>query len=327
MIFRNPYLLTLLLPVVVLFFFARANSEKRLFNLKISTVPPQYRNLKLALFETLPFYMRLLALILAVFALARPQQILRDEIPPTEGVDIMLTLDTSPSMVALDFEPRNRMDAARDTAKDFIAKRQNDRIGLVVFGGVAVLSCPLTLDYKTLTDFLNTTTMGMTRSDGTAIGDAIATAVNHIKDSKAKSKIIILLTDGNSNVGTIADPVAAAKLARQFDIKIYTIGAAKKGESKYPTGNPYQPYAMVKDELNEATLMEVAKTTGGEFYRATNFVELQNIYARINELEKTRFQAKHFVHYTDLYNYFLIPALLLLVLVFILEKTVFLTVP
>lgn len=327
MIFKNPWLILILVPVILLFFYARASAERRLFNLKVSTAPPRGSSLKLAIFEALPFYMRLLAIILAALALARPQEVLRDEIPPTEGVDIMLTLDTSPSMSALDFEPRNRLDAAREAAKDFVSKRQNDRIGLVVFGGVAVLSCPLTLDYKTLYDFLNITYMGMTKADGTAIGDALATAINHIKDSKAKSKVIILLTDGNSNVGTIPDPVAAAKLAKQFEIKIYTIGAARKGDSKIPTGNPYQPYAFVKDELNEAVLMEVAKTTGGEFYRATNYAELQNIYSRINELEKTKFQVRHYTHYTDLYNYFLIPALLILVLVFIMEKTVFLTIP
>jgi len=327
MIFKNPYFFLLLIPVLIVFIFVKINSEKRLFNLKISITLPQIKNLKLTLFDFLPFYLRLLSLILIIIALARPQKILRDELPPSEGVDIMLALDTSPSMLALDFEPQDRIEAAKKNAIDFIMKRTNDRIGLVVFGGVAALACPLTMDYQTLIDFISTTYVGMTKADGTAIGDAIVTAVNHIKDSKAKSKIIILLTDGNSNTGAISDPIIAAKIAKELNIKIYTIGVAKKGQSKIPTGDPFQPYAYIKDDLNEATLMEIAKTTGGEFYRATNYMELQEIYNKINELEKTKFESKSYTHYRDMYNYFLIPAMIITFTILILEKTIFLTVP
>lgn len=327
MFFKNPYFLLFFIPVLILFFIARVYNEQKLFNLKISLSLPQTKSLKMKLFDIIPIYFRLFAAILIIIALARPQKILKDELPPTEGVDIMLTLDTSPSMMALDFEPLNRLEAAKKNAIDFVMKRENDRIGLVVFGGVALLSCPLTLDYQTLIDYISTTYVNMTQADGTAIGDAIATAVNHLKDSKAKSKVIILLTDGNSNTGTISDPMIAANMAKEFGIKIYTIGVAKKGEAKIPTGIPYQPYAYIKDDLNEALLMEIAKTTGGEFYRATNYVELQNIYNRINELEKTKFEKRNIVHYMDLYHYFLIPALFLLFLTLLMEKTIFLTVP
>lgn len=327
MFFKNPYFLLCFIPLIVIFFFARTYDEKKVYHLKTSISLPEIKSLKMKLFNIIPLYFRFFAAALIIIALARPQKILKSELPTTEGVDIMLTLDTSPSMLALDFEPQNRIEAAKKNAIDFIMKRENDRIGLVVFGGVALLSCPLTLDYQTLIDFISGAYINMTQADGTAIGDAIATAVNHLKDSKAKSKIIILLTDGNSNTGIISDPVLAANMAKEFGIKIYTIGVAKKGESKIPTGNPYQPFVYIKDDLNEALLMEISKITGGEFYRATNYVELQEIYNRINELEKTKFERKSSINYTDLYHYFLIPAMVLVFLVLLLEKTIFLTVP
>jgi Ca-activated chloride channel family protein len=266
-------------------------------------------------------------LVLLAFALARPQKVEKGEPPPTEGIDIMLCLDTSYSMSAVDFTPHNRLEAAKSAAADFIRRRANDRIGMVVFGGVAVLSCPLTLDYGSLLEFLQSAQINMTRADGTAIGDALMTSVNHLKHGKAKSKVLILLTDGRSNVGTITDPVAAAKTAAAYDIKVYTVGTATKGQAKIPTGNPMQPYMTIGDDLDEATLLEVAAVTGGEFYRADNFFELQKIYARIDALEKTKFEVKSSVNRTDLYRLFLLPALALAALAFLLERTWLRSIP
>jgi Ca-activated chloride channel family protein len=325
--FKNPYFFLLFIPLIIISVFSYIYREKRLYNIRFPFTPKRIRTLKLSLYESLPFYMRIIAISLLIIALSRPQEISRDTLPPTEGVDIMLVLDTSTSMAALDFEPKNRIEAAKETAIDFISKRNYDRIGLVVFGGVAVLSCPLTLDHNSAIEYISQVYLAMTQSDGTAIGDAIVTAVNHLKDSKAKSKLMILLTDGRSNTGVLQDVSQAAKIAKEFGIKIYTIGVAKKGKAKVPTGDPFQPYFYIDDDLNEADLMTIAKITDGKFYRATNMIELQNIYSEIDKLEKTKFETKVSGNYKDLYNYFLIPAIFIYILIIIMEKTVFLTVP
>jgi len=321
MIFRHPYLLALIPFILLLAFSARSMGARRLAAIKLSVLLPVQETVKTMLFRYFPFWARVITLVLLVFALARPQKVEKGNVPPTEGIDIMLCLDTSYSMSALDFDPYNRLDAAKKAAADFIQMRANDRIGMLIFGGVAVLSCPLTLDYLSLLELLASTEINMTKADGTAIGDALISSVNHLKNSKAKSKIIILLTDGRSNVGVITDPAMAAKTAKAYDIKIHTIGTATKGPARLPTGD------LIKDDLDEATLMEVADMTGGEFYRAGNFFELQKIYEKIDVLEKTKFEVKTFVNYTDMYLLFLVPALALAALVFILEKTYLRTIP
>ncbi len=326
--FSNPEFLLLFIPFIAALFFIGLNREKRLYNLNFPfTFKYDFKTLKTALYEVLPFYARAAAIALIILALARPQKILRETLPPAEGVDIMLLMDTSTSMLALDFEPKNRLDAAKETAAEFVMKREYDRIGITVFGGNAVVSCPLTLDKETVLEYLSYLYPGMTMSDGTAIGDGIATALNHIKDGKAKSKIIILLTDGRSNAGVIQDTAAAAKLAAQFSVKIYTIGCAKKGQAKVPTGDPFNPYVYIDDDLNEPALIEIAKITGGKYYRATNLMELKQIYEEIDSLEKTKFDSLKKTEYADLYLRFLIPAFFILAITVILEKTVFLTVP
>jgi Ca-activated chloride channel family protein len=321
MIFRHPYFLTLIPFILLLALAARSMGTRRLAAIRMSVALPAQETGRTVLFRYFPFWARVITLILLVFALARPQRVEKENVPPTEGIDIMLCLDTSYSMSALDFSPYNRLDAAKNAAADFIGMRANDRIGMVMFGGVAVLSCPLTLDYPSLLELLSSAEINMTKVDGTAIGDALMASVNHLKNSKAKSKIIILLTDGRSNVGVITDPVMAAKTAAAYDIKVYTIGTATKGPARLPTGE------VINDDLDEGTLMEVADRTGGEFYRAGNFFELQKIYAKIDALEKTKFEVKTFISYTDLYLLFLIPALALAALIFILEKTYLRTIP
>lgn len=326
--FKNPLFLLLFIALILAILWTMANSEKRVFNLKFpfTFIPPKI-SLKARLFEMIPFYIRIVIASLLIIAMARPQKILRETLPPSEGIDIMLLMDTSTSMMALDFEPKNRLDAAKEAAAEFVSKRPYDRIGITVFGGNAVISCPLTLDKETLLEYLSYLYPGMTMSDGTAIGDAIVTAVNHLKEGKAKSKIIILLTDGRSNSGIIQDTSAAAKIAKEFGIKIYTIGEAKKGPAKIPTGDPFNPYAYIEDDLNEPALMEIAKITGGKYYRATNILELQEIYNEIDSLEKTKFDQVKRVEYSDLYELFIIPAFAMLVLLIVIEKSVFLTVP
>ncbi|NLI10331.1 MAG: VWA domain-containing protein [Elusimicrobia bacterium] len=328
MSFKNPQFFLLFIPLAAAVFWIGFNREKRLYNLNFPfTFLVPHKTFKSSFYEIIPFYARILALVLLIIALARPQKMLRETLPPAEGIDIMLLMDTSTSMAALDFEPKNRLEAAKETAADFVSKRPYDRIGITIFGGTAVISCPLTLDKETLLEYLSYLYPGMTMSDGTAIGDGIATALNHIKDGKAKSKIIILLTDGRSNAGIIQDTAAAAKLAAEFSVKIYTIGAAKKGKAKIPTGDPFAPYVYIDDDLNEPALMEIAKITGGKYYRATNFTELQQIYREIDSLEKTKFDSLKKAEYSDLYLNFVIAAFFILAAVIISEKTFFMTVP
>jgi Ca-activated chloride channel family protein len=326
-LFKHPWVLLLMPLIGILAGLARSQASRRLSSAGMPALLPALRTRRTRLFAILPFWGRVLAITLLVFALARPQKASRGEVPPTEGIDIMLALDTSGSMAAEDFAPYNRLEAAKKAAADFVKRRKNDRIGVTVFGGTALLTCPLTLDYQSVLEMLEASYLEMTRAQGTAVGDAIVTAVNHLKESKAKSKVIVLLTDGRSNVGLVTDLGLAAKTASAYDIKIYTIGTAGKGKAAVSTGDPMQPVVYIEEDLDEPTLREIAALTGGEFYRAKNYAELDNIYARIDSLEKTKFEAKSYTDYADLYLYFLWPALGLLALLFLLERTYFRTVP
>jgi len=326
MSFKNPHFFILVIPLLIAAFYVSKNYQFKFLRTNFPLeINPVY-NIKIFLVENFPFYSRFIILLLLITALARPQKILKGEIPPTEGIDIMLVIDTSLSMTAMDIVP-SRIEAAKLNAKNFVLKRKNDRIGVVVFGGVAYLSCPLTLDHEAVNGFIDRIQPGMTKSDGTAIGDAILVGTNHIKKSKAKSKIMILLTDGRSNTGTVQDPLTAAKLTSEFDIKIYTIGTASKGPAQIATGNPLQPYITIDDDLNDEQLQKIADTTGGKFYRATSSQELGKIYSEIDRLEKTKFEVKYNTEVSELYNMFLIPAILLSFATVIIEKTLIMTVP
>jgi Ca-activated chloride channel family protein len=325
--FKHPLFLLLLPLLGGLAGLARVQGARRLNSAPVPSDLPARESLRSRLFGFVPFWGRVLAITLMIFALARPQKADRGETPPAEGIDIMLTLDTSYSMAAEDFSPYNRLDAAKAAAAAFVKKRRDDRIGVTVFGGNSLLTCPLTLDYQSVLELLDSAYINMTKADGTAIGDAIITAVNHLKESKALSKVIILLTDGRSNAGLVTDLPLAARTAQAYDIKIYTIGTAGKGRAGIPTGNPLQPVVYIDEDLDEPTLREIAALTGGEFYRAKNYVELEKIYSKIDALEKTRFEAKTYTNYTELYLYFLAPALALLAALYILERTYFRTVP
>jgi len=331
MIFANPYFLLLLLPVIGAYLFFLLTERKAFGAMSFPSTPgaAPRETLRARMAVMLPALVRTAALCLAIIALARPQKVLRTELPPTEGVDIMMVVDTSLSMKALDFDPYNRLEAAQKAAREFIEKRKNDRIGIVVFGGNALLQCPLTLDYDSLLEFLDGVEIGMTDSDGTTIGDALAVAVNHLKDSAAKSKVIILLTDGRSNTGVITDPSLAAKAAATYGIKVYTVGTAGKGPAKVPIDDPIMghTYAMQQEDLDEGALLEIARLTGGDFFRATNYSELQNIYSKIDSLEKTRFNNPITVNRKDYYGIFLGAAVILLLLEVLVLRTAFFRIP
>ncbi len=267
----------------------------------------------------LPFVLRTIAITLLIIALARPQSFSTGENVYTEGIDIAILLDISGSMLAEDFKP-NRLDAAKDVIDEFIQGRTSDKIGLVVFAGKSFTQCPLTIDYSVLRNLLGEIKSGMIE-DGTAIGLAIANGVNRLKDSKAKSKIIILLTDGVNNSGEI-DPITAANIAQTFGIRIYTVGVGTKVKAPYPFQTPLGiQYQMVPVEIDEAILQQVADITDGHYFRATNNKKLEEIYQEIDKMEKTRVEITSYRNAKELFYTPALVALLLLLLEMILTRT------
>ncbi len=268
----------------------------------------------------LPVWLRMGALTLAILALARPQQ--RDVVLErfAEGVDIMMVLDTSTSMRAQDFRP-NRFEAARDVAAEFIRSRLSDRVGLVVFAAKAFTQAPLTLDYSFLLRMLDEVEVGII-DDGTAIGTALAMAVNRLKESVAESKVIILLTDGQNNRGEI-DPVTAAEVAAAMNVRVYAVGVGAYGEAPFVIDHPFagRQRQMVPVEIDEEMLQSVAEKTGGRYFRATNRQALRTIYAEIGELEKTKVETRSYTDYDERYPRFLWPAFGLLMLEILLSTT------
>jgi len=276
-------------------------------------------------YGTLALRVGVLALI--VLAIARPQTGRSEHTTHTEGIDIVLVLDASGSMQAEDFKPNNRLFVAKQVVKEFISKRQHDRIGLVAFAAHAITQCPLTLDYPVLDKLVDEVDIGMLE-DGTAIGVALATACNRLKHSDAKSRVVILLTDGQNNAGEI-DPTTAAKVAASLGIKVYTIGVGTKGRAPMPVDDPVFGRRMVSMEVNldEDTLTRIADLTGGHYFRATDHDELVKIYDRIDEMERTRIEQKTFVSYTDHYRWFVLPALGMLVLELALGRSLLREIP
>ena len=267
------------------------------------------------------FVLRLLALGLIIVALARPQSSSSWSEDRVEGIDIMLTMDISTSMLAMDFQP-NRVEAAKEVAMRFIANRPNDNIGLVVFAGESFTACPLTQDHATLINRLREMTPGMIE-DQTAIGSGLATAISRLKDSKTKSKVIILLTDGANNTGNIS-PKMAADLAKTFGISIYTIGVGSgAGEAPYPI----QTALGVVVRLDEPTMRQIADVSGGAYFRATDNESLSAIYQKIDQLEKTKLSTRNYHTTYEEFFVFVLAAALLLLLEFILRSTVLRTNP
>ncbi|MBI9032873.1 MAG: VWA domain-containing protein [Bacteroidales bacterium] len=274
----------------------------------------------------LPFVLRSLALIALIVALARPQSSTSSQDINVEGIDIALTLDVSSSMLAEDFKP-NRLEAAKNVAMDFISERRNDRIGLVVFSGESFTQCPLTTDHSVIRNMFEDIKTGMI-DDGTAIGDGLATAVNRLKGSEAMSKVIILLTDGENNAGSL-DPVSAAEIAKLYGIRVYTIGVGTQGTAPYPAQDVWgrKRYQQVEVKIDETMLQNVAQMTEGKYFRATDNQKLKDIYQEIDQLEKSKIDVTTFSQKHEEFLPWALLALVLIALEFVLKNMVFKTVP
>ena len=328
--FANPNLLSLFVLIPILIFWYFRWNKKRFGTLRYSNlgvVKSVEKFSRKKKYRQLPFILRLLAISLLIFCFARPQSSHTEEEVITEGVDIVLALDISSSMLAEDFRPNNRLEAAKLVAKNFIQGRKNDRIGMVVFAAKSFTQCPLTLDYGILLNFIDEVESGMIE-DGTAIGMAIANAANRLRDSKAKSKIVILLTDGQNNKGQL-DPITAAKVAQAFDIRIYTVGVGKRGTALYPVDDPIfgKRYVQMPVQIDEKTLKEVAKITKCSYYRATDKESLDKIFQEIDQLEKTKIEIKQFARFKELFSTYLFMALGLIVVEVVLTNTKFRKIP
>ena len=255
----------------------------------------------------IPFILRMVALAAIIVAIARPRSSQNFEKVDTEGIDIVLTMDVSTSMLARDFKP-DRIGAAKDIAMEFIASRPADRMGIVVFAGESYTQAPLTTDRATLINLMKEVETGLI-DDGTAIGNGLATAVARLKDSDAKSKVVILLTDGMNNSGEVA-PLMAAEIAKTYDVRVYTIGVGAMGEAPYPFMTPWGVQVQnVKVEIDEDLLKQIASETGGKYFRATNNTKLMEIYNEINQMEKTRTTIDSFPVYFELFMRFALIAL------------------
>ncbi len=299
--FGNPeYLYGLLvLPLLAVWYTRRHNAATS--DVRFSTLRP-FEGVRPTVKERLrhmPFVFRMLVIALLVVGFARPRTTSQGENIYTEGIDIVLLLDISGSMLAEDFHP-NRIEAAKEVAQQFIDGRQNDRIGLVIFAGESFTQCPMTLDYRVLKNLLRQVKPGVVE-DGTAIGMAIAQGVNRLKESKTKSKVMILLTDGVNNRGEI-DPLTATQIAQTFGIRMYTVGVGTIGEAPYPVQTPFGiRYQNVPVDVDEKTLQQIAIMTKGQYFRATNNRSLKQIYDEIDEMEKTRIEVKAYRSYTELF--------------------------
>ncbi|MFH1414825.1 MAG: VWA domain-containing protein [Elusimicrobiota bacterium] len=260
-------------------------------------------------------YLRFAAVCLMITALARPREDLKERNYIKSTIDIMLVMDVSRSMKAIDFDPYNRMQAAVKAAKEFIANRSSDRLGVVLFASMPVLHCPLTLDNDAVASIMENISAGMIGAGGTAIGMGVALGLKYLDRSDSPSKVMILLTDGANNAGFIK-PLEAAGMAAALDIKIYTIGTGKPGPARIPVDDPVmgRRYVTIADELDEKTLQEIADITGGKYFRATSFEKLNEIYAQIDMMEKSEVKVKEYFEYEEKFYPFLFAALLLILL-------------
>lgn len=321
----SPEYLLLFLPLALLCWL---ETRKRTGALRFSDV--SYFQIRPGLgwfWKKLVLALKILGLSLAVLALARPQQGRIYQESETKGVDIMLCLDISGTMRAEDFSPKNRLFVAKERAKEFIAKRTGDRVGLVVFAGKELTQCPLTHDRRILSQIIDRVDFGLIE-DGTAIGMGLAAAVNRLKDSKAKDKLVILLTDGLNNAGEI-DPLSAAKLAQAYGIKVYTIGVGSKGPVPYPVDDPFfgRRYVQTEMDLDTKTLKEIAELTGGQFYLASDAEALRQIYEEIDRMEPTVHKVRQHTVYSEKAKVFLLPAFAFLTLGWLLALTLLRRLP
>jgi len=282
------------------------------------------KTLKIKLLHV-PFILRCLAIIMVIIALARPQASNSWRTESTEGIDIMLALDISGTMMAEDLKP-NRLEASKAVASEFILSRPNDNIGLVVFAGESFTQCPLTTDHAVLINLFKGVNYGLIE-DGTAIGLGLANAVNRIKDSKARSKVIILLTDGSNNRGDIA-PITAAEIAQSFGIRVYAIGVGSYGKVNIPVQTPMGlQYQLMDSEFDEKSLQNIASMTGGHYFRATDNTKLRSIYQEIDQMEKTKIDVREYNKKNEEFYIFALVAFLLLIVEMLLRNTVLKRIP
>ena len=326
--FASPYYLWLLALIVPMIAYYVWRVRQGGAAIQISTVEGVLRAPKSVRYylRHLPFVLRTAAYALLVVALARPQGIEQNVRTSTEGIDIMLSIDVSGSMLARDFKP-DRITAAKEVAASFISDRVGDRLGLVVFAGEAFTQSPLTTDQSTLQTLLARIRSGLIE-DGTAIGNGLATAINRLRESEAKSKVIILLTDGINNRGEIA-PMTAAEIARAQGIRVYTIGVGSRGTAPYPAVDMFGNITFInqKVEIDEKTLTEIARLTGGRYFRATDKEKLQAIYDEINQLEKSRVEVTERITYHELFLGWVLAALALLTAELLLSNLVLKRIP
>lgn len=324
--FLNPYILILgvVVPLLLLYYIFVGSRGAAL---KVSTVGRQRapRTLRYWL-RHMPILLRLGALAAIVVALARPVDVHSSSETTTDGIDIVLAMDISGSMLARDFQP-DRLTAAKQLASEFVADRSGDRISVVAFAGEAFTQCPLTSDQASVATMLARLRSGVV-DDGTAIGNGLATAVNRLRESGAKSKVVVLLTDGVNNRGQIS-PVMAAEIARDLGIKVYTIGVGSRGKAPFPAVDMFgnTSYVMADVAIDEELLRKIASTTGGEYFRAEDNEALKEIYSRINKLEKSDVQVTSYTTYEELYAWWVVLALLLLVAEFFVERVVLNRIP
>lgn len=325
--FANPqylWLLLVLVPIIAWYVWKQARADASLTVSSLRLFRSVKKGYKQYLVHGL-FVLRCLCIALLILAIARPQSSNSLRRETTEGIDIMLALDVSGTMLAEDLKP-NRLEAAKKVATEFVSGRPNDNIGLVVFAGESFTQCPLTTDHAALINLFKGVEFGMIE-DGTAIGVGLANAVNRIKDSKAKSKVIILLTDGSNNRGEVA-PLTAAEIAQTYGIRVYTIAAGSRDIAPYPVQTPFGVrYQNIPVEIDEQTLKQIAKTTGGAYFRATNTKKLTTIYDEIDRMEKTKLQVREFNRRSEEYFPFMLGALICLLAEVLLRHTLLRRLP
>ena len=321
--FVHPLYLLLLLLIPALIWWLRRQQQQRYVVMEMSSLQSTIKlsSWRSRLRPLLP-YLRLAALSLLLVAMARPQRTLKEEKINAEGIDIVMTMDLSSSMLAQDFKP-DRLEVAKRMAKEFVSQRQYDRIGMVVFAGEAFTQCPLTTDHEVLQNFISQLQCGLLE-DGTAIGMGLAAAVNRLKDSPAKTKVVILVTDGVNNVGYFK-PITAGEIAKEFGIKVYAIGVGSVGEALTPVSRRSDGrfiFGLAPVEIDEDLLRQISKMTGGKYFRATSANDLQQIYRQIDRLEKTKIEVTAIKRYSEEFRWFALAALVILALEFLLRYSV-----
>lgn len=315
------------IPLLVLWTMFLKKKGKRYILFSSSTILRSSQRTMKSFFIKHLVYVKIVALVLLIFALSRPQLLNFFE-EEKQGIDILVTLDVSFSMASIDFKPKNRLEVAKEVISAFIQKRRNDRLGLVIFAGIAYTKCPMTIDHDMLREALADTDFKDVDEDGTALGMALATSVNHIKESKSKNRIIILLTDGVNNRGEI-HPNDAADIAQAYNAKVYTIGVGIRGQAPTPYIDAYgrKQYFMAEVKIDEELLKEIANKTGGLYFRATDREQLQQIFDEIDRWEKIEISTRRYHTSRELYHYFLLAALALLMLAEFAKRTILRTLP